>query len=89
MNSNSNIVKKKKTSKQTKTRYTTRSEIFAYILEFLKSLPETVDKIERMTEMSSTDIVINVPREENIVMVRFSEEIAHVFNSMRKIKNGL
>ena len=61
----------------------------AYILEFLKFFPETVDKIERMTEASSTNIVINVPREENIVMERFSEEMAHVFNSMRKIKNEL
>jgi hypothetical protein len=56
------------------------------ILEFLKSFPETVDKIERMTEASSTNIVINVPREENIVMERFSEEMAHVFNSMKTMK---
>jgi hypothetical protein len=53
----------------------------------LKSFPERVDKIERMTEVSSTDIVINVPREENIVIERFSEEMGHVFNSMMKIKN--
>ena len=61
----------------------------AYILEFLKSFPKTVDKIERMTEVSSTDIVVNVPREENIDMVGFTEAMAHVFNSMMKIKNQL
>ena len=61
----------------------------AYILEFLKSFPERVDKIERMKEVSSTDIVINVPREKNFVMEHFSEEMAHVFNYMMKIKNQL
>jgi len=53
----------------------------------LKSFPETVDKIERMTEVSSTEI--NLPRLDNIVMVRFSEEMEHVFKSMMKIKNQL
>ena len=55
----------------------------------MKSFPERVDKIERMKEVSSTDIVINVPREKNIVMERFSEEMAHVFNYMMEIKNQL
>jgi hypothetical protein len=55
----------------------------------LKSFPERVEKVNRMTEVSTKDIVINVPREETIVMERFSEEMAHVFNFMMKIKNEL
>jgi hypothetical protein len=40
-----------------------------------------------MTEVDDT--VFHLPRDENIIMARFAEEMEHVFKSMIKIKNQL
>ena len=58
-----------------------------FVLEFLQNLPATVDRISRMTEVDDT--VFHLPRDENIIMARFAEEMEHVFKSMIKIKNQL
>ena len=58
-----------------------------FILEFLKNVPATVDRIARMTEVDDT--VFHLPRDENIIMARFAGEMEHVLKSMIKIKNQL
>jgi hypothetical protein len=58
-----------------------------FIIEILQNLPATVDIIARMTKVDDT--VFHLPRDENIIMARFAEEMEHVFKSMIKIKNQL
>ena len=67
--------------------YRERERERASILEFLQSLTATVDSIACMTQVN--DIAIELQLEGNFVIVRFSKEMEHVFNSMIKIKNQL
>ena len=67
--------------------YRERERGRAFILECLQYLAETVDSIAWMTQVNDTAIELQL--EGNFVMVRFTKEMEHVFNSMIKIKNQL
>jgi hypothetical protein len=67
--------------------YRERERERASILAFLQFLAEAVNSIACMTQVNDTAIELQL--EGNFVMVCFSKEMEHVFNSMIKIKNQL